>query len=483
MKKTTVFSAILSLVLMSAFACLPAEAAAVMQQATETRDSSIMVASARVIPHERSMIVSMSVRVNRHIRSTESLELRPILTDGGSNRVELPSIFINGRAQNIIFHRNRSNARRDCYAVHRTNGVEQTVDYLREVGYRPWMRSATLMLEEVPCGCGIPVAYDSYAVATCRSDATPRLAFLIPAVEDVKVRQESGRAYLSFPVNKTEIQENYRGNAAELKKIMAAIDLVKNDSNVMINHISIHGYASPDGSYARNEQLALGRTLSLKQFVMSKYTFDERIFTTSHTAEDWEGLVSLLRKETAMENRDNILKIATGMESPDAREQRIRAEYPAQYRYMVDNWYPKLRHSDYTVGYIVRPFTVEEAKREFRVHPQNLSIDEMFRIAQTYKEGSEQYNEVFLTAVKQNPEHPVANLNAACIALKAGDTASAERYLEKAAHGPERTLAYGVLMMKQGKTEDAERLFKEAYDGGLKEEATHNLRILHPEAY
>lgn len=382
--------------------------------AAEAGDSSISVRSARVLPHERSMIVSMCIRVDRDLKGTESIELRPVLTDSTGHSAVLPSIFINGRTQHIAFQRDRRNAKRDLVTLRRRNGMEQTIDYLREVAYQPWMRKATLVLEEVACGCGIPIAYDSHAVATLRSDDTPRLAFRIPEVEEVKTRQESGRAFLAFQLGKSEILDNFRSNATELAKIMQAIDLVKNDSNVTVSHIAIHGYASPDGSLSLNEKLSAERTQALKSWVMSKYQFDEALFTTAHTAEDWEGLVNFLRNNNTLEGREEILNIIATVGDLDKREARIREEFPSQYRFMLDNWYPFLRHSDYTVGYIVRPFTVEEAKRELKLHPQNLSIDEMFRIAQTYKEGSKEYNEVFLIAVKQNPDHPVANLNAAC---------------------------------------------------------------------
>lgn len=401
--------------------------------AAEAGDSSISVRLARVLPHERSMIVSMCIRVDRDLKGTESIELRPVLTDSTGHSAVLPSIFINGRTQHIAFQRDRRNAKRD--------------------------------------------------LVTLRSDDTPRLAFRIPEVEEVKTRQESGRAFLAFQLGKSEILDNFRSNATELAKIMQAIDLVRNDSNVTVSHIAIHGYASPDGSLALNERLSAERTQALKSWVMSKYQFDEALFTTAHTAEDWEGLVNFLRNNNTLEGREEILNIIATVGDLDKREARIREEFPSQYRFMLDNWYPFLRHSDYTVGYIVRPFTVEEAKRELKLHPQNLSIDEMFRIAQTYKEGSKEYNEVFLIAVKQNPDHPVANLNAACIALRAGDKTAAAGYLEKAMPCAERDLATGVLRMMEDHVEEAERLFEAADKAGLREEARHNLRILHPERY
>lgn len=105
--------------------------------AAEASDSSISVRSARVLPHERSMIVSMCIRVDRDLKGTESIELRPVLTDSTGHSAVLPSIFINGRTQHIAFQRDRRNAKRDLVTLRRRNGMEQTIDYLREVAYQP----------------------------------------------------------------------------------------------------------------------------------------------------------------------------------------------------------------------------------------------------------------------------------------------------------------------------------------------------------
>lgn len=58
--------------------------------AAEASDSSISVRSARVLPHERSMIVSMCIRVDRDLKGTESIELRPVLTDSTGHSAVLP---------------------------------------------------------------------------------------------------------------------------------------------------------------------------------------------------------------------------------------------------------------------------------------------------------------------------------------------------------------------------------------------------------
>ena len=94
--------------------------------------------------------------------------------------------------------------------------------------------------------------------------------------------------------------------------------------------------------------------------------------------------------------------------------------------------YPRLRHSDYTVTYTVRPFDVEEAKEILKTKPQQLSLQEMYLVAQTYEPGSPEFNEVFDIAVRLFPDDPTANLNAACTELQKGNLQAAEKYLAKA---------------------------------------------------
>lgn len=99
---------------------------------------------------------------------------------------------------------------------------------------------------------------------------------------------------------------------------------------------------------------------------------------------------------------------------------------------MLDTWYPALRHSDYHITYKVKPFNVEEAKEVLKTKPQQLSLNEMFMVAQTYEPGSKEFNDVMETAVRMFPSDPVANLNAAITRLNEGDTEGAKPYLDKA---------------------------------------------------
>lgn len=211
---------------------------------------------------------------------------------------------------------------------------------------------------------------------------------------------------------------------------------MKNDKDVSIINIDIHGYASPDGPYANNVRLANNRAAALRNYVCNLYTIDKKLFTYHATPEDWEGFKKKVEASN-LADKSAILAVANSSLAPDAKDQKIKKLYPASYRYIMSEIYPRLRHSDYTVTYTVRPFDIEEAKVILKTKPQQLSLQEMYLVAQTYEPGSPEFNEVFDIAVRLFPDDETANLNAACTDLQKGDLVTAEKHLAKAGNSKE----------------------------------------------
>lgn len=177
-------------------------------------------------------------------------------------------------------------------------------------------------------------------------------------------------------------------------------------------------------------------------------------------------------------NREGILDLIHTNLDPDVKDRKIKSAYPADYAYLLQHVYPALRHSDYTVTYVVRAYSdIEEIKRLLKTAPQKLSLQEMYRAAQEMTLGSDEYNETFDIAVRMFPEDRVANLNAANAAMSRGDMKSAERYLAKAGDTPQAIYARGVYAALKGQYEQAGKLFDEAARNGLTE-ATQALRQL-----
>lgn len=276
----------------------------------------------------------------------------------------------------------------------------------------------------------------------------------------------SGRAYVDFPVDRTELHPNYRNNPRELAKIVDTINIIKKDANMTITSIEIHGYASPEAPYKHNEYLAANRAATLKNYVRQLVKLDDKLFKVKSTAEDWQGLCKYIR-ESNLNNRNAILKIAEdNATEPDRREWLIKSQYPEEYRTMLATWYPALRHSDYVITCNVRPFSVEEAKQLIKTKPQLLSQNEMYMVAQTYEPGSKEFNEVFAIAALMYPDDPTANLNAACADINADKWADALRKLDKAGDSAEADNARGVCYWQIGNEAKAIESFKKAADKG-----------------
>ena len=421
---------------------------------------------------------------NLKLKAEQQLVLTPMLVADGDT-LALSPIVINGRSKQIRMERNgelasRRTDRRQPIVVRRKNGTQQSINYSQTVNRtRPIeAEQVQLLTAQDLCGCGDIENLESSLIANVENPAawTPAIAFVKPAAEARKQRAEKGEAYLSFRVNKTDIVVDLFDNSRELAKITKTIDLVREDKNVQITGINIHGFASPDGPYVNNERLARERAASLKNYVANLYPINAKLFSSNSTPEDWDGFRRKVQQSN-LANKEEIIKISNSSLAPDDKDKRIRQLYPHDYAVIMSDIYPRLRHSDYTVSYTVRPFSVEEAKQILKTRPQQLSLQEMFLVAQTMEPGSAEFNEVFDIAVRMFPDDPTANLNAACADIQRGDMESAERHLKRAGNSAEANNARGALAVARKNYKQAKQLFDEAAAVGSAEAKANAKRI------
>ena len=256
---------------------------------------------------------------------------------------------------------------------------------------------------------------------------------------------------------------------------------MRNDKNTTLTGIKIHGYASPEGSYANNIRLAKGRTQALVDYVTSYYNFDKSLIVSESTPEDWEGFRKFVAA-SSLDKKDEILRLMDEENMDIDKKERAIAKLAGVqgYKYILDEYYPALRHSDYTVNYTVRGFNLEESKEIINKRPQLLSLQEIYLVAQSYEPGSEEFNHAFLVAATMFPEDPIANLNAAAMEIqKGGDTTEAKKHLAKADPKAAETLNnLGVIAMLEDDLDKAEKYFNAAKEAGLSTQADANLREL-----
>lgn len=315
-----------------------------------------------------------------------------------------------------------------------------------------------------------PIVYDN------RLRMMPALPFIMPKAEQEKHRTIMGRAFLDFPVNETVIYPKYRRNPQELRRICATIDSALFDKTMQVTSISLHGYASPESPYSNNTRLAKGRTAALMGFISRKYKIPASLFHNQYTPEDWYNLrgfvategrrrvkgdiwyenASILETPEAPDcvtrNRTELLRIIDLNIDADQKEDMLKkVDGGEPYRWLLQNVYPGLRHTDYIIEYVVRNYPVKVARRLIYTHPEALSLNEMYRVAQSCEEGSDDWLDALTIAAKQYPDDKTANLNAACACVKTRRLTDAKRFLANAGDSEQARYLSDIIKAMEGR--------------------------------
>lgn len=471
MRTIDIFNTSLAILLLAV--CSPASA-------QQLPGGKVSILNKEVKKSDGKVNVSMDLRLEGlDLKSNQGAVIIPMIVNE-ADTVKLPAVEVMGRKRYIYYQRNAKTATESPLMVEKYNdGEVQTLHYSYSTPYESWIENSQLVIGQDACGCNQAIVEKGLLQNAGEALAGPMklcYAYVEPKAEPVKTRSEKGSAKLNFHINKAEINTQLANNKNELDKMRQTIDVVKNDTDVHITSITLHGYASPDGKYANNKRLASNRTKAVYEYLRKLYPVEEKLITFSSTAEDWQGVKDYLSQNEVPE-KQTVLKIMASKLSPDAKERTIAAKAGDAYRYLTENVYPLLRRTEYTVNYDVRNFNLEEARKLITTQPQKLSLNEMYTVANSYEKGSKEYNEVFDVAVKMYPDEKLANLNAAYSAIDRGDTVSAEQYLKKAGDSPQTDNAYGAVAVLKEDYKEAQTYFQKAADAGL-EEAKANLKEL-----
>ena len=390
-----------------------------------------------------------------------------------ADTVSLESMGIYGRRRFIWYQRNEDKVEDAFKDInYKAGDAPESHQWTKTLKYQDWMDGARLELHRQVYGCcNDMLQEDLTPLAEYREIIyVPQFRYVEPPVELEKTRELAGSAYVDFPVSRTEIRPDYRNNRAEIGKILSGLDSLRSDSDITVKSLAIKGFASPESPYKNNERLAKGRTESLKKYVRSQYNFPDDFIRTSYEPEDWKGLRAYVDSCLSLTNKEEILAIIDSNMEPDPKEAKIKKEYPAEYRYLLDNCYPALRHSDYAIEYTIVSYAKpEEIKAVFEKSPGKLSLNELFILSRIYEPGSEEFNEVFEVAVALYPASKEANLNAANAAMGRGDLVKAAKYLGKAGQSAEAEYALGVYAALSKDYVQAKELFRKAAEGGIEE--------------
>ena len=174
---------------------------------------------------------------------------------------------------------------------------------------------------------------------------------------------------IEFRKGKWDIDPNFSLNGKELSAMRENIGEILENEEFVMDSIHIAASGSPDGKLQVNERISRLRGVSIKEYV-SKYVqsykdslkksmweinedenyreenkvmekgFGEDNIKVVSVPEDWEGLYSLVEKDTLVVGRGGVMALWI-IEDLDAREVALRRL--EGFRYIEENIYPKLR--------------------------------------------------------------------------------------------------------------------------------------------
>lgn len=227
--------------------------------------------------------------------------------------------------------------------------------YAQTTAFRPWMKEARLkFVVSTLDGCGDSRGY-AEGIAPLPYGSLPATVPLRADRHEVVTTQRTlqlqGTAYISFPQNRTEINPDYLANRTELQRISHSVDSLRRQKDIIMKHLSLKGYASPEGSYTNNAMLANGRVHSLKRYLVDALGLDPDIISVDYEAEDWQGLRRYV-DASAHPMREALLAVIDSDQDPDRKLRTIQMRFPRTYRFLLDSVFTHLRHTDYRVDYV-----------------------------------------------------------------------------------------------------------------------------------
>ena len=306
--------------------------------------------------------------------------------------------------------------------VYSKKGIPDVPFHLETV-YEPWMRQSELVFLENVTGClNDELARNEYRTISNFLPPvfvpTYQVAYATPPAEEVKQRSESYAARINFVVNRYEIRRDYMNNAAVLDEVDKIIRELKNDTNLTITEFKVTGYASPEGAAASNLVLSENRAKAFVNYVQVNHGIPESALQVDWKGDDWDGLRKQMQ-ESNFSDKNRVLDILNNTTDANQRKTQLR-NLGAPYRVLLSDYYPYLRRNEYTIAYVARPFSVEEARELIKTRPQHLSLNEMFLVANSYPKGSREFKEVFDIAVRMYPESEYARMNSAALDIENG---------------------------------------------------------------
>lgn len=144
-----------------------------------------------------------------------------------------------------------------------------------------------------------------------------------PYSESMQVWRDKGALKVFFPLDKADLNRDYRNNGETLDKIVDILQQIYADNRSDVGKILIVGFASPEGPTRRNERLAGVRAMVLKEYVNRYLHLPDSLFEVANGGEAWGELRDMVEAST-FDCKDEMLDIIDNTPDLGRREWLLR---------------------------------------------------------------------------------------------------------------------------------------------------------------
>lgn len=450
------------------------------QMHAQNTTGSIHIENFNVTKENNKAVITMDVNLDSlEIKSVEMVTLTPKIEseDGLISKSFSPIVIVGGNKEKTLNRSIKLNGfefeNTPQLITRHKNNQAQNIPLSIELPYAEWLHHANLYFDMEINGCAchlegknkIPVEHSIFPPVY---NPTFNVCYVTPPAEEVKVRSDKYTAHLNFKVAKYDLLHDFGDNAKILEEVNNIITEIRNDPNLKVTEFHVEGYASPEGNSGSNMVLSKNRAYAFVNYLKERYGIDPKMIKTSWYGEDWRGLRTMV-ESSAIIDKSKILNIIDNDYKIDDRKIELKKlSGGSTYQKLLQDFYPSLRRNEYTISYVAKPFTLEEAKKIIKTKPQQLSLNEMFMVANSYSKNDPEFKRVFDIMEKYYPNNSTVKANVAAVDLENGNWDAAIRQYESIKESiPEIWNNLGYAYFQKQDYKKAEEYFRKASAANL----------------
>lgn len=174
---------------------------------------------------------------------------------------------------------------------------------------------------------------------------------------------------IGFPVSNSTLSSSFGNNVTHLSDVISFIESVRKDSTLELVEVSFYGYASPEGRFAINKNLAKNRRNSLERYVREQVLIPDSIISRSEGIFEWERLTELI-KESDMPHKEEAIDVLLnepeytynnlGVLTENRKRQLKELQHGQTWRYMHKHFYSQIRSAGVILVLVRQKIAIDE---------------------------------------------------------------------------------------------------------------------------